>query len=171
MNPVNVCIISDTHGYIDPRVLALANGCDFVLHAGDIGNAAVLNQLKPREATVAVLGNNDFAANWPVEDHDTLTELSWDAELELPGGTIAIEHGHKVNPVVTRHAKLRQRHPEARAVVYGHSHEMTIDDAEPVWVLNPGAAGKERTKGGPSCLLLEVTEESWQIEMRRFPLR
>lgn len=168
MNPVHVCIISDTHGYIDPRVLALANGSDYVLHAGDIGNATVLNQLKPRAATVVVLGNNDFEANWPAEDHPTLSSLRWNEELSLPGGTIAIEHGHRVNPVSTRHAKLRERHPEARAVVYGHSHEIVIDDAEPIWVLNPGAAGKERTKGGPSCLLLTAQESQWEIEMQRF---
>ncbi|MGV6818684.1 MAG: metallophosphoesterase family protein [Thiotrichales bacterium] len=168
MPSVSVCILSDTHGYVDPRITSLAETSDYVLHAGDIGNVEVLNQLKPRVATIAVLGNNDYEANWPAADHETLRSLSWKAELQLPGGQVSIEHGDRVNPVATRHQKLRQRHPDARIVVYGHSHELTIDQSEPIWVLNPGAAGRERTKGGPSCLMLIASENSWNVKKYRF---
>lgn len=166
-----VLILSDTHGRIFPEVLALAEHCDQIVHAGDIGNGDVLRTLCQYAPLCAVLGNNDYAQNWPAEDHDALGELTESAYLPLPGGKLAIEHGHRVNPVATRHAKLRQRHPEVRAVVYGHSHQAVIDQDDDTWVLNPGAAGYERTNGGPSCLLLDAREDGWQIELKRFSLK
>jgi predicted phosphodiesterase len=69
-----------------------------------------------------------------------------------------------------RHAKLRQRYPQARAIVYGHSHHLVADrDALP-WVLNPGAAGRTRTYGGPSCMVIEATDSDWRLSIHRFPL-
>lgn len=169
---LRVCILSDTHGLIDPRILDLATGCELVVHGGDIGNADVLDSLAcVCDRVIAVLGNNDLPAKWPGAHHPRLTTLSEQTRIQLPGGVLAAEHGHKVNPVAARHHKLRLRHPDARAVVYGHSHRLVIDqDAEP-WVLNPGAAGRARTNGGPSCLILHATARSWQVEPRRFPLR
>ncbi|MFM1890995.1 MAG: hypothetical protein RLZ44_72, partial [Pseudomonadota bacterium] len=41
-------------------------------------------------------------------------------------------------------------------------------DAIP-WVLNPGAAGRSRTFGGPSCLLLHAGARVWRVETHRFP--
>lgn len=170
MRSLSLCIIADTHGFIDPRILALANASDYVVHAGDIGNAAVLEALQPRRKVIAVLGNNDVHRKWSEEDHACMDTLNWSAGIDLPGGRIELEHGHRVNPVATRHNKLRRRHPAARAIVYGHSHILVVDDTHPVWVLNPGAAGRQRTKGGPSCLLMAIKGEDWQIETRRFAL-
>lgn len=170
--PTLVCILSDTHGVLDPRVAALAASCDLVVHGGDVGNAAVLAALGGDNGRlVAVRGNNDVARKWPAADTETLAALPARAELALPGGRLAVEHGHRVNPASRRHAALRQRHPQARAVVYGHSHRLVCDlDAEP-WILNPGAAGRSRTFGGPSCLLLRAGLRVWQVEPRRFSPR
>lgn len=168
MNKITVCIISDTHGHIDPRILALANNSDYVLHAGDIGNAAVLNALKPRCEVYAVRGNNDVAFKWREGDYDTLQSLELNQRIQFSGGVIALEHGHRVNPVATRHDRLRRSYPDARAIVYGHSHIMLVDDSALPWVLNPGAAGRERTKGGPSCLLLDMAGDDWQVQEIRF---
>jgi uncharacterized protein len=67
-----------------------------------------------------------------------------------------------------RHARLRAAYPSARAIVYGHSHRLVVDDALTPWVLNPGAAGRARTYGGPSCLVLEANVRSWHVEIHRF---
>lgn len=167
-----VCILSDTHGVVDKRVLAEAARADVVVHGGDIGDAAVLDVLRDAcNAVVAVLGNNDLPAKWPADQHPVLAALDAQARIALPGGILAVEHGHRVNPVAARHDKLRARHPDCRAVVYGHSHRLVIDrDADP-WVLNPGAAGRARTFGGPSCLLLDAGPRRWRLTPRRFPPR
>ena len=54
-----VCIISDTHGTLNPRVLACVYGCDHIFHAGDIGEPSILRELKEIAPVTAVMGNND----------------------------------------------------------------------------------------------------------------
>ncbi|MGB1109006.1 MAG: metallophosphoesterase family protein [Gammaproteobacteria bacterium] len=165
-----VLILSDTHGPPDPRIAELSGSTDYVVHAGDLGGLCGLSGLAPDKAVIAVSGNNDVPSKWPEEEHNALLGLPAKARLELPGGVLVVEHGHRVNPAAKRHAKLRARHPEARLVVYGHSHHLLVDDSETPWVVNPGAAGRSRTFGGPSCLLLSASEDDWRIETRRFAL-
>lgn len=165
-----VAILSDTHGALDARVAEVVSRCDYAVHAGDIGNAAVLAALQPRNGRVlAVRGNNDTAAKWPPADHAVLDALPDSVLLELTGGVLAVVHGHRAGGTAGRHARLRRQFPAARAVVYGHSHRLVCDQSGPVWVLNPGAAGRARTFGGPSCLILHAGSRAWRVEVLRFP--
>ncbi|UXI66902.1 metallophosphoesterase family protein [Tahibacter amnicola] len=166
---MRVLIVADTHGLIDPRIVALAAGCDQVAHAGDVGSAAVLGDLRnacPRVA--AVCGNNDVPAKWAGAERSILDQLPQVAELSLPGGVLVIVHGDTF-PAKSRHAGMRMRYPAARAIAYGHSHRIIIDDNVLPWVINPGAAGRTRTYGGPSGLILEADADRWQVEAVRFP--
>ncbi|HKK04253.1 MAG TPA: metallophosphoesterase family protein [Gammaproteobacteria bacterium] len=167
--PIRIALVSDTHGALDPRVAAVVADCDYAVHAGDIGNGQVLDAMGPRSgAVIAVRGNNDSTAKWPPEQRARLDALEEQAELQLPGGRLVIVHGHRHGAARERHRRLRASYPHARAIVYGHSHRLVCDtDAEP-WVLNPGAAGRARTYGGPSCLVLAVAGEHWTLETERF---
>lgn len=166
---MRVAILADTHGRLDPRIEALVRGCDIAVHGGDIGNAGILARLQPRSGQVyAVRGNNDVARKWPDGEQVVLEQLPERAEVELPGGTLVVVHGHQSAKACGRHARLRREHPSARAIVYGHSHRLVVDrDALP-WVLNPGAAGRARTYGGPSCMILGATATDWQVTSHRF---
>lgn len=168
-SPLRVALLSDTHGTLDARVAAEVAACDYAVHAGDVGNAGVIAALQPRRGVVAVRGNNDTAAKWPGEDEEVLVSLPTTCCLALPGGPLAVVHGHRAGTADRRHSRLRQQFPDARAVVYGHSHRLVCDQDALPWVLNPGAAGRARTFGGPSCLILLATPRVWQIEIRRFP--
>jgi len=166
---LRIAIVSDTHGHVDPRIRELVEGCDCVVHAGDIGNAGVLQDLRPRSGhIVAVRGNNDVPGAWPSDDRCVLGDLPAEADLELPGGRLVVVHGHRAGPVVTRHVRLREKYPFARAVVYGHSHRLVCDRSDTPWILNPGAAGRARTYGGPSCLVLHALDRTWHVETVRF---
>ncbi|EXJ17202.1 phosphoesterase, putative [Imhoffiella purpurea] len=170
MERVRVAILSDTHGAIDSRVQEVVGTCDLAVHGGDIGRASILAQLQPRLGRVlAVFGNNDVARKWPEEDRRLLVHLPEWLEQPLPGGSLVLIHGHQV-PARDRHRLLRGRFPNARVIVYGHSHRLVLDDAREPWVLNPGAAGRSRTHGGPSCLVLIATSGQWQVESYRFAL-
>ena len=158
-----VGILSDSHGYLDPRVAEVVNQCDYIVHAGDIFNAQVLAQLKPGKELVAVTGNNDYPAAWHPDEADIVAALPETTKLELPGGAIYIEHGHRLGNHPD-HDKLRQDHAEAKLIVYGHTHHRIIDQQAEPWVVNPGASGKVRTHGGPSCLVLHASEDEWKIE-------
>jgi len=165
-----IAIISDTHGQINKNILNTIKSCDRIIHAGDICGAHVLTQLeKICSQITAVTGNNDCASLWDAAEASIVNALPAIVEIELPGGTIAIEHGHRHGVQRPDHASLRASYPQARVVVYGHTHTMVIDDSEIPWVINPGAAGETRTGGGPSCMILTaVAQGEWDIEMIRF---
>jgi putative phosphoesterase len=166
---LRVAIVSDTHGVLDPRIAELAADCDVAVHGGDIGNAAVLGALAPRSGRVlAVLGNNDVAHKWPAADQHLLDALPLEVVEDLPGGRLVVVHGHRT-PAKNRHARLRARYADARAIVYGHSHRLVADQNAEPWVLNPGAAGRERTFGGPSCMVLAADHAHWSLAVHRFP--
>ena len=169
-DPVRVAILADTHGWVDPRVLAVVAGCDLAVHGGDIGSAGVLRRLRPRLGRLWVVrGNNDRPVEWPAADQAALDQIpSW-ARVALPGGELVVIHGHQL-PARERHERLRRRFPQARAVVCGHSHRLELDLETLPWVLNPGAAGRNRTHGGPSCLVLTAGPDTWEVEAHRFPV-
>ena len=164
-----VAIISDTHTVLDPRIAEAISHADIAIHAGDIGDARVLSTMSPKTGrVVAVSGNNDHPIFWPVDQTGILEIIPEIARLELPGGYVAIEHGHRHDSNSPNHQSLRNAHLDARLVVYGHTHHQVIDDESTPWVVNPGAAGATRTRGGPSYLLLTASEQHWRIESFRF---
>jgi len=168
---IRIAIISDTHGYIDENIINVIKNCDRVIHAGDICGAHVLEQLRQACPDVtAVAGNNDASGLWPVEETHVVIALPQQTDIHLPGGSIAIEHGHRHGMHTPCHESLRHSHPQARVIVYGHTHSMVIDDSKQPWVVNPGAAGHTRTRGGPSCLVLTINDDNWEIESTRFEL-
>lgn len=149
---MRIALIADTHGYLDPRIARAIADCDLIVHAGDVGAgvAETLAQLAPPAHIVA--GNNDpDDAPWPET-----------RAIDLPGGRLVVVHGHQW-PARNRHRKLRERFAGARAVVCGHSHRAALDRDGRPWVLNPGAAGRTRTYGGPGCILLSAGARAWRI--------
>ena len=167
---VRLGVVADTHGAVDPRLAEALEDCDAVVHAGDIGDARVLAMLAQRDRPViAVRGNNDSPTQWPRGQTRAVNALPLTVSIDLPGGTLVVVHGDRVLPAARRHSLLRHLSQGARAVVYGHSHRLAVDQSELPWVLNPGAAGAVRTYGGPSCLVLKALAARWDVDVMRFP--
>ena len=162
-NNISVGILSDSHEYLDPRIAKIVNQCDYIVHAGDIFNAHVLEKLQPKIKLIAVAGNNDFPALWSAEEADIINALPATDKLELPGGHLIVEHGHRLGNH-PEHEQFRRDHADAKLVVYGHTHHRVIDQKEEPWVVNPGASGRVRTHGGPSCFILNASISEWSIE-------
>ncbi len=166
---VTVALVSDTHGYIYPEVLAVVARSDRVVHAGDICGRHILEALHQNNGhVIAVAGNNDLPECWPEAEREAVIGLPRIAELELPGGLLAVEHGHEHGWASPDLAGLRAAHPHAKMIVYGHTHHRMVDKSQDPWVVNPGAAGKTRNNGGPSCLVVHASSEHWEIEAFRF---
>ncbi|MDZ7786609.1 MAG: metallophosphoesterase family protein [Halofilum sp. (in: g-proteobacteria)] len=167
----SVCLLGDTHGFLDPRVAEVADACDRVVHTGDVGGRSILARLaRGGHGAVAVAGNNDTARHWGDDGPADAARLPAENRLALPGGELVVVHGHRLR-ARDRHRRLRAAHPDATAIACGHSHRLVVDrDAEP-WVLNPGAAGRTRTHGGPACLVLRADRDAWRIEIHRFEPR
>lgn len=125
---VRVGLISDTHGLLRPEALAALAGSDFIVHAGDIGDPAIIEQLAAIAQVIAVRGNNDRGA-WASAIPETCT-------LVAGGASIFVVHD-----IATLSIGLAAR---VRAVVSGHSHRPSIAERDGVLHVNPGSAGPRR---------------------------
>jgi putative phosphoesterase len=121
---VLVGVISDTHGYLDPRVASAFGAVDLILHAGDVGSLDVLDALRAIAPVVAVRGNND----------DKLGGLGLPPTADVAAGGLAIHLVHRLPDAVPQR--------ETRVVVFGHSHRALSRWSEGRLYLNPGAAGR-----------------------------
>jgi len=126
---LRVGLISDTHGLLRPEALAWLQGSDFIVHAGDIGDPAILEQLAAIAPLAAVRGNNDNAP-WG----RALPERDW---LQVGGLTLHVLHDLAELDVDPRAAGIA-------AVITGHSHQPHIEDRDGVLFVNPGSAGPRR---------------------------
>lgn len=166
---MQILILSDSHGYVDSRILDFVADSEYVIHAGDICGAHVLQDLHGKHPVIAVRGNNDHPSIWNQQERTIIEAIPEVNELQLPGGLIRVEHGHKHGFQKPDHELLRQAHPQAKLIVYGHTHKQILDQTKFPWIINPGASGQTRTHGGPRCIILLASEQQWQIELKHFP--
>lgn len=168
---MKIAIVSDTHEELAEEIIDAIKACDVAMHAGDIGSSSVLETMQPKSGhVIAVAGNNDKPYLWDFKDWQLVQNLPHRFQLSLPGGKLSIEHGHEHDMYKPSHDALRAAHPDSRLVIYGHTHIQVIDtDVPECHVINPGAAGFTRNKGGPSCVILSIDRDKWQYEVLKFP--
>jgi uncharacterized protein len=148
-----VGLIADTHGLVRPDVFAALAGVELILHAGDVGGDAVLDELGLIAPVVAVGGNTD-----PPDDPRLTPELVRD----VGGVAVHVSHGHEVGaPTPTR---LLARYPQA-VLVYGHTHRQLVTRVGGRLVINPGAAGPRRFDLQPSVARLTVRDGVADVEV------
>jgi len=140
-------VIADTHGLLRPEVFEVFHRVDHILHAGDVGRAAILTELETLAPVTAVYGNTD---GW-----DLRGRLPQVAVIELDGFRIVVTHGDQLG--LPTPEKLHDAFPDAEIVVYGHTHRplLTLVDVV-VTVMNPGGAGPRRFDLPPSVGILEL---------------
>lgn len=168
-NISRIAVVSDTHGRFADGLPAALTGAELIVHAGDVGDAAVLEALALIAPVAAVRGNNDIAGKWPCGDHAVLAAMPDVITIHCRGGTLVVVHGHQFPRASTRHDALRSRWPQARCIVYGHSHRRVRDHVDQPWVINPGAAGRARAYGGAGWLGVLTGTAGWQVTENGFP--
>ncbi|MDH6150959.1 MULTISPECIES: metallophosphoesterase family protein [Paraburkholderia] len=124
-------LISDTHNLVRPEALCYLDGCDAIIHAGDICNPDVLDALARIAPLTAVRGNNDTG--------DWAASLPTHARLTIQQVTILVVHDIAELGCVPQHDGIR-------VVVSGHSHKPSIAERDGVLYVNPGSAGPRRFK-------------------------
>ncbi|NIE63981.1 metallophosphoesterase family protein [Burkholderia sp. Ax-1719] len=140
-NSLRVALVSDTHNLVRPELLAFVQGSDAIIHAGDICDPDVLDQLGRIAPLTAVRGNNDRGA--------------W-AEA-LPVQTVVDIGG--VSIVVVHELPDLQGDPATQGigvVVSGHSHKPAQDTRDGVLYVNPGSAGPRRFKLPITAAMLTI---------------
>lgn len=137
-------ILSDTHGYLDPRVFDIFAGVDRILHAGDIGFPSLILELEGVAPVTAVVGNTDPGLDFPVT-----------AVVEAAGWKIMVHH--IVDPAEPqRSIGERFRRSRPGLVVFGHTHKAWNETRDGVVFLNPGYAGKPRFHLPRSVVVAEL---------------
>ena len=138
-------LISDTHGLLRPEAVAFLRGSDYIVHAGDIGDAAVLVGLGAVAPVTAVRGNNDTGA-W----------AEGIAETEvLKIGAVSIYVLHDLAQL-----ELDPLAAGYQVVVSGHSHKPLLERRGGVLYVNPGSAGPRRFKLPIAVAELTITARS-----------
>ena len=133
-----VGIISDTHSLLRPEAIEALSNVDHILHAGDIGDVAIIRALSEIAPVRAVRGNIDkspWADEFPAED-----------AFKIDGCFFYMLHE-------IGHLDIDPAGGGFQVVVSGHSHKPQIRDDEGVLYVNPGSAGPRRFTL-PICLAI-----------------
>jgi uncharacterized protein len=122
-------VISDTHGLLRPEAVAALRGVEHILHAGDVGDIAILDALREIAPVTAIRGNVDVAGD--------CAELPATEVVELGGQLFYLVHSMHDLDISPKAAGVAM-------VVSGHSHKAKVEVKDGVVYFNPGSAGPRR---------------------------
>jgi putative phosphoesterase len=160
-----VVVLSDTHAprfwkRCPPAVAEHLRSADLILHGGDVCVPAVLDELAQYAPVIAVCGNNDGpdVAAWGAPET---------AEFDIEGLPVAMIHDS--GTAKGRLARMRRRFPDARLVVFGHSHIPLDEEQDGFRIFNPGSPTDKRRQPQGTLGLLDV-EDGVLLDARIVPV-
>lgn len=133
--PICIGVIADTHGLFDPAILRHFQHADHIVHAGDIGKPAVIDQLKTIAPVTVVSGNVDG-----YEESGFQSE----AMIELAGRRIAVRHILYANGTLTAEGRAFLDRMRPDICIFGHTHQPKNEWLGGTLLFNPGSAGPKR---------------------------
>jgi len=152
---VKIGLISDTHSYLDPKVLDYFEDCDEIWHAGDIGNSTIVQSLEKVKPVRAVFGN--------IDTKDLQTLYPEDLWFSCEGLSIWMTHIGGAPPNYNPRIKkiLKERIPDI--FICGHSHILRVKkdpNYRNMLYLNPGAAGNHGFHTIKTIIRFEIKKAS-----------
>lgn len=148
-DPAVIGLISDTHGLLRREAVAALNGSDLIIHAGDVGDAAIIQELGLIAPVVAIRGN--------VDTDPWAAQLPPTAIVEARSAVIYVLHNvHQLDldPAVAGF----------NVVVSGHSHKPGRIERAGVLYVNPGSAGPRRFQLPATVARLNLVRSQWEVE-------
>jgi uncharacterized protein len=151
---MKIGLLSDTHSYLDPKILSYFKDCDEIWHAGDIGEQRVADELEKIKPLRAVFGN--------IDDQDMQVRYPEDAWFSCEGLTIWMTHIGGAPPNYNPRIKkiFKQRLPDI--FICGHSHILRVKkdpNYNNLLYINPGAAGNQGFHHMKTILRFEMVEK------------
>lgn len=144
-----VGLISDTHGLLRDEAVDAIEGSELIIHAGDVGESAILDALREVAPVVVVRGNIDSGA-WA-------RTLPSTAVAEIDGKKIYVLHN-------IRELDLDPARAGFHVVVSGHSHKPARLEKAGVLYVNPGSAGPRRFNLPISVARLDFGAQPWKVD-------
>lgn len=151
-------VIADTHiprraKKLPDALIEHLEGADLILHAGDLMDPALLDVLAGYAPVRAVRGNVDPP------------ELDLPETIEFDFGGVSVAMIHDSGPKKGRRARMRRRFPEARVVIFGHSHIPWLEDDGGLLLLNPGSPTDRRRQTEHTFALLRAERGEARAEI------
>ena len=144
-----VGVISDTHGLLRDEAIEALRGSELILHAGDVGDPAILESLRRIAPVIAVRGNID-TETWA-------QELPENEVVDVSGVVFYMLHDLKT-------LDLNPRAAGFHVVVSGHSHKPVQMERDGVLYINPGSAGPRRFSLPITLARMDVGRKPWRVE-------
>lgn len=146
-------LISDTHGFVDPKIFEYLKEVDEIWHAGDVGSIEVIDQLRSFKPVKGVYGNIDdhlIRSEWP-EFNRFFCE-----EVEVLITHIGGKPGKYSKPA---YDEIERRPP--KLFICGHSHILLVkmDPRYNMLWMNPGACGFKGFHQVKTILRFSITED------------
>ncbi len=151
---MKIGVISDTHvptimTALPRPVFELFKGVDLILHAGDIVELSVLDQLRAIAPVEAVAGNMD--------DDEARLQLPHKKIIAIGKFKVGLIHGkYKID---TQRDFIRREFDQVDLIVYGHSHTPFWGNVNGIFFLNPGSPTDKRYAPYNSVAILEAGDE------------
>jgi putative phosphoesterase len=163
---IRIGVLSDTHGYLDPAVLAHFAGVSHIIHAGDVMDTAILSALERVAPLTAVAGNLD--------DGELTQRLPTEASGEIAGVRFVVAHKPRRLLKRLEAGKIAVGPDGARPqlVVWGHTHVPSAAWVEGALLLNPGTASSpDEEDDGPTVAVVEVEPAGLAVRFIPLPRR
>ncbi|MCQ2511067.1 MAG: metallophosphatase family protein [Lachnospiraceae bacterium] len=141
-----IAILSDTHDVLRQEVIDAIKGCDAILHAGDVCDEDIMDQLRACGPVYVVRGNNDFG--WAASLSKTLTFQIEGLRFFMTHMTRNIPHGLK----------------DIDILIYGHTHKYSEEWVGDMFWFNPGSAGWARYNNELSFAIMTIDGKKFSIE-------
>ena len=145
-------LISDTHGLLRPEAVSALEGCELIIHAGDVGKPEIIDNLRRIAPVVAVRGNIDKG--------------EWALQLPLT----AVVEARSARIYVLHDIQQLDFDPAAEGfgiVASGHSHKASREERGGVRYVNPGSAGPRRFRLPVTVARLDLRQSPWEVEFIR----
>ena len=149
---MKIGLLSDTHSYLDPKILEHFKACDEIWHAGDIGDRLVVDELEKFKPVRAVFGN--------IDDKDLQVRYPEDLWFTCEQITIWMTHIGGAPPNYNPRVKkiLKSKVPDI--FICGHSHILRVKkdpNFKIMLYVNPGAAGNHGFHPIKTIMRFEIT--------------
>ncbi len=149
---MKVGVISDTHGFLDPKISKLFAGVGHILHAGDIGDAFIAFELEQIAPLTVVLGNTD--SGFAVQGNRGRGTRG--AEISRPSHRQSARAAEKLK------ARIARERPDV--VVFGHTHKRFCETIGGILFFNPGYSGKPKFGVERGAAILHCDEKEIRHE-------
>ena len=151
---MKIGLISDTHGQLPADVLKVFNGVSHILHAGDIGDIAIITELETIAPVSAIYGNID---TWPI-----VTTYPMMLVTQINSYIFCLVH----DMVSTKSFRfeLFKKNISPDIVVHGHTHIAGHEYYQNILFINPGSASRPKLSKKGSVVILTLTEDKLQCK-------